>query len=165
MTEMQTDRLILRPLDMADAPDIARLIGDWEVIRWLTAPPWPYAVEDAEWFVGDESAQGSYAITMDGEFCGVAGIGIELGYWLGRSFQGQGIMTEAARAIVDAHFGAGGGDLVSGYLEGNAASANVLRKLGFQPTARRTRFSNPRGCEVPSQEMILTRQGWQANGT
>lgn len=39
----QTDRLVLRPLTLADAPFYQRHFADYEVIRHLSAHvPWPY---------------------------------------------------------------------------------------------------------------------------
>lgn len=40
--QLLTGRLKLRPLENRDAGAIARLIDDWDVIRWLTMPPYPY---------------------------------------------------------------------------------------------------------------------------
>ncbi|MDH5797588.1 MAG: GNAT family N-acetyltransferase [Paracoccaceae bacterium] len=159
---IKTERLLLRPLEIADAPELARLIADWQVMRWLTSPPWPYRVEDAEWFINDESSNGSYGIFHDGTLCGVVGIGEDLGYWLGVPFHGKGIMTEAAGGVVADYFDNGGEVLNSGYLLGNAASANVLTKLGFQPNGTRTDLSKPLAREVTLQKMVLTRDRWIA---
>ena len=46
-----TRRLILRPLRESDAAAIFALFNDWNVVRWLSAPPWPYTRGDAEAFV------------------------------------------------------------------------------------------------------------------
>ena len=47
-----------------------------------------------------------FAIYAD-RFMGVVGITGHLGYWLGKPFWGQGYMTEAAGALVDAYFDEG----------------------------------------------------------
>ncbi len=80
-------------------------------------------------------------IWNQGQFCGVIGTHkidwlnrrVEIGYWLSRESQGQGIVTEACRAIithafeeldlhlVDIHCGAG-----------NEKSAAVPKRLGFK---------------------------------
>ena len=55
------------------------------------------------------------------------------GSWLGREFQGQGLGTEARAAILALAFDGLGAEMAeSGYLEGNAASARVSEKLGYQ---------------------------------
>ena len=159
-----TDRLRLRPLRAEDAPAIAEGIGDWEVMRWLTAPPWPYGLADAEWFIGDPVSDGAHAIMVGGQLAGVVHISTkgELGYWLARSFHGRGYMTEAAAALVARHFARGGGPLWSGYLIGNAASCNVLTKVGFVNTEVVRRFARPLNADVDIQRMALTAEDWAA---
>jgi hypothetical protein len=40
--ELQTRRLLLRPLTMADAPQIQTLFPRWEIVRYLNNKvPWP----------------------------------------------------------------------------------------------------------------------------
>ena len=56
----------------------------------------------------------------------------EIGYWIGRVFQGRGIMTDACRVVLDYLFG----ELRLNRVEihcatGNARSAGVPRRLGF----------------------------------
>lgn len=159
---IETERLVLRPLELADAPMIARLIGEWGVIRWLTMPPWPYRLEDAEWFIGDEVSNGAYGIIHGGEFCGVISVGDELGYWLGTSFQGRGFMTEAASAVIGDYFEHTDEPLYSGYLTGNSRSRNVLEKLGFDQHGTRLGISRPLAREVTIQKMLLTAERWGA---
>ena len=160
---LQTARLVLRPLDMADAPEVARLIGNWNVIRWLTSPPWPYVLADAESYLSGDGANDARAITVSGALIGVVGLhpspdrsSTELGYWLGEPFWGHGYMTEAVRACVADYFLRSKSILTSGYLVGNAASAKVLRKNGFRETDRIERFARPLGQKMPLQQMQLT---------
>jgi RimJ/RimL family protein N-acetyltransferase len=61
----------------------------------------------------------------------------ELGYYVARSKWGTGIVTEAARAVVNhALHGLRLGFLTSGYFIDNPASGRVLDKLGFVEIAR-----------------------------
>lgn len=151
---IRTERLTLRPLRPEDAEPIARMIAEWEVIRWLTMPPHPYRLSDAEWFIAN-APEGQHAITRDGVFMGVVTLRDQLGYWLGRPFHGQGYMTEAARAVLDRHFASGGGAVMSGYMTGNDASRKVLEKLGFRPAGLVMRHANSHGGEVPIHQMRL----------
>src|SRR5215475_272650 len=49
---LETRRLILRPLALADAPAIQRHFNNWNIIRHLAAiVPWPYPDDGAETFV------------------------------------------------------------------------------------------------------------------
>jgi len=164
-------RLILRPLRAGDSQAIAHGIGQWQVIRWLTTPPWPYTQADAEWFLNDPMSAETFGIEVDGALIGVVGLhgnddsaGPELGYWLDRDHHGKGYMTEAAQAVVADHFARRDESLQSGHLVGNAASANVLSKLGFRNTAVITRFARPVGYDVPLQRMELTKADWLARG-
>ena len=157
-------RLILRPLRVGDAKAITAGIGQWEVIRWLTTPPWPYTQADAEWFLNDPMSAETFGIENDGALIGVVGLhphedrpGLELGYWLNRAAHGHAYMSEAARAVVANHFSKSEAPLVSGYLLGNSASAKVLRKLGFRATEQILRFARPIGYDVPLQRMELTK--------
>ena len=40
---LTTRRLILRPITLDDADEITRGLGNWEVVQWLTTPPFPYS--------------------------------------------------------------------------------------------------------------------------
>jgi RimJ/RimL family protein N-acetyltransferase len=69
-------------------------------------------------------------------------------------------MTRAAGALVRAHFAKDRQPLTSGYHVGNAASCNVLEKLGFRVTGH-SLVRTARGDDVVLRRMILTVQDWQ----
>ncbi len=48
-----TERLTMRPLRLDDAAQIYALFANWDVVRYLSAPPWPYSIDDAHAFVAD----------------------------------------------------------------------------------------------------------------
>jgi RimJ/RimL family protein N-acetyltransferase len=48
---IRTERLLLRPLRPEDAEPIFDLFANWEVVRWLSTPPWPYTLDDARTFI------------------------------------------------------------------------------------------------------------------
>jgi len=59
---------------------------------------------------------------------------VTTGSWLNREFQGQGIGTEARRAILHLLFeGLGANVALTEAFESNAASRRVTEKLGYQP--------------------------------
>jgi RimJ/RimL family protein N-acetyltransferase len=174
MPTITTQRLLLRPLEPADTAAIATLIADWDVIRWLTRPPYPYTASDAAQFIAHVTSKAPsdpdlyFAVTQAGALIGVVNLdrrprGMNLGYWIGKPYWGHGYMTEAATALA-AHFFAIRRDpaIASGTLSGNEASAKVLRKLGFEETGRGTTYSGPMARDVPSVEMILTRARFKA---
>ena len=56
LDDIVTERLRLRLLVPDDAPWIARDIVNPKVQEWLTAPPHPYGLKDAEAFIADRVA-------------------------------------------------------------------------------------------------------------
>lgn len=171
---IRTERLLLRPLRISDAHPLFALFADWEVIRWLSMPPWPYALEDAHSFIRENRNQDqgrtAFAITLEDALIGgidvrmnpagpsQRGAGPNLGYWLGRPYWGRGYMTEAARGLLRRVFEAGLGDVVySGAFADNTASLHVQEKLGFERDGETMAYSRPRDAKFPHVNTVLTR--------
>jgi RimJ/RimL family protein N-acetyltransferase len=156
--EIRTARLLLRKPAPADAEKIAGMIGQWEVIRWLTQPPYPYKIDDAEAFIAEAARRRWFYLIEAHDVVGAVEIGDHLGYWLGAAHWGKGYMTEATRALLTEYFAETGADhLLSGYLQGNIASCNTLSKLGFLETGRRKVHCRPRNAEAVHIDMRLDR--------
>lgn len=112
-------------------------------------------------------AEWVWAVTLQGSDTLLGAIGLtpeegtdaaELGYWLSPGYWGQGIATEAARAVVSFGFESLNLPvLTSGYFDDNPASGQVLRKLGFNEVGRSMRPCLAAGGEVPSIRMELPR--------
>ena len=120
---LETSRLRLRPFSMSDARRVAELANDEELSRNLRSVEYPYSLEDAEDWVGELSGeweQGKSAVFAvcfrqaepQEELVGTIGIVLdqqsnrgELGYWVGRSYWGQGVATEASQSMLDFAFG------------------------------------------------------------
>jgi len=164
MTDLiTTDRLVLRPFVAEDGSDIAHLIGDLAVCRWLTHVPYPYTQENALEFIARHADEANvYAVTYGGALIGCVSIRQELGYWFGKPFWGQGYATEAARAALSAYFATMDADVRSGYHNGNAASQNVLTKLGFVPDGSEMQTVKSLATDVLTHKMRLTRTAWEA---
>jgi [ribosomal protein S5]-alanine N-acetyltransferase len=48
ISELQTKRLLLKPLELADAEQTQRLFPHWEIVRYLShVVPWPYPADGA----------------------------------------------------------------------------------------------------------------------
>jgi [ribosomal protein S5]-alanine N-acetyltransferase len=143
-----TERLVLRALDLDDAPAISERAGDRRVARFLMAVPSPYPVSLAtRWIMAriawwPQQRGVTLAITRreaPEQLLGSVSLRryardqrAELGYWLGADAWGQGYATEAADALVD--FGFRELQLRRIYaqvLEGNQASCRVLEKVGM----------------------------------
>ena len=64
---------------------------------------------------------------------------VESGSWLGRRYQAHGLGTEMRAAILTLAFdGLGAEAAVSGFVEGNAGSARVSEKLGYEVAGEST---------------------------
>lgn len=167
--ELQSERLRLRSIRETDAPAIVEALSDYEVTRYLTVVPFPYAEADALAWVGMQQpavpGAAHFAIELPGAgMIGAVGIADELGYWLNRRYHGRGIMTEASMAVLDWHFSVLPDDLVhSGAHVGNTASLGVQNKLGFVDTGTPSRrFVRSQNREIEHIETTLTRADYLA---
>jgi ribosomal-protein-alanine N-acetyltransferase len=113
---LTTDRLVLRQIVPADAPDIFSLRTDSEVQQWMASEM--RLVKDIaeiyDWIKTTETQYASHEglywgihVHTEDRLCGVFSLGIfdrmhfaSLAYELARSHQGQGYASEAVRAIV-----------------------------------------------------------------
>ncbi|MCW5724290.1 MAG: GNAT family N-acetyltransferase [Maricaulaceae bacterium] len=165
-----TPRLKLRMFDMADAPHIARLCGDYGVASMIGGAPHPYPLLAAElWVLTARAAFGrkpkhDFAVESgDGELAGAMTVfkrgpdaEWELGYWTGRPYWGRGYATEAGRAVMNwARSALGASRMVACHNDDNPASGRVLQKLGFCYTGGEKRlYSIVRGARVRLLDMV-----------
>ena len=144
---IETERMILRPLTVADAPDIyERWTSDDRVskyVRWCTHT----SVNDTmEWLkvqekdnLGDKMYQWGFELKDSGYLFGAGGINFseeegvfELGYNIMFKYWNQGYTTEAAKAILE--FGIkelGQKEFIAWHAIDNPASGAVMKKCGF----------------------------------
>ncbi|HZF43637.1 MAG TPA: GNAT family N-acetyltransferase [Sphingomonadaceae bacterium] len=157
----RTDRLLLRPGWMEDAPALAAAIGEQAIVRNLATAPWPYERADAcAWLAqpaGDLACCLIFARTA-GRPLLVGGIGlhstggeVELGYWISRAHWNRGYATEAGHALLAfARDSLRLCRIAAGHFTDNPASGRVLEKLGFTATRDRApRHSAARRSEAP----------------
>lgn len=145
---LETERLVLRPFDLADAPAVEEMAGAPEIAAMTFNIPHPYPAGGAASWIGTHDAAAAsgedftFAVTRkpDGALLGAISIVVtaahrrgELGYWLGRQYWGRGYMTEAARRVVAFGFTELGLNRVQATcFPRNVASARVLRKAGLR---------------------------------
>ncbi len=109
---LATERLTMRPLQLADAAQVQPLFARWQTVRLLAARvPWPYPEDGAfsfyrdvalpamerreEWIwtlrlkTAPEQTIGSLGLSLAAE---------NRGFWLGEPWQGRGLMSEAVEA-------------------------------------------------------------------
>lgn len=169
---IETGRLVLRPHRAGDADSIAVSLGDFQVARMLARVPQPYHRQDAaDWLkiqAGTAPRSWSFAITRDGE-AHIGAIDLQLrngqwrtGYWLGRAHWGQGIMTEAASAVVERLLAAAPDTVLhSGAFADNTASLRIQEKLGFKVVGSNEIYSMSRNAVLPHIETELTASAYR----
>lgn len=161
--ELTTARLRLRPVEPQDEAAVVAALNDYGVTGWLAVVPFPYTAADFQHFLTDIARPGeTYAVLDDEGFAGIVGAGEELGYWFAPRTHGKGYATEAARAILAEQLACNPAAVASGYFEGNARSANVLRKLGFVEVGRGPKHCRAAGEDRPHVQMHLTREAFVA---
>lgn len=146
--KIETERLVLRRFEHGDGASAFRnWTGDPEVTRFLrwknhSSPSeteelvdfWLKKYKDPKWYhwaiVLKETAEpvGSVsAARVDGDTDTV-----EVGYCLGRSFQGMGLATEALSAVIDFFFRKVGANRIEAKrAPSNRASGRVMEKCGL----------------------------------
>jgi len=179
--DIRTARLNLRPPRLSDAEQLFSLFANWEVVRWLSAPPWPYALEDARDFVGARSRPDpafiTAAITREDKFIGAIDAiikpasavqrerGYSLGYWLGQPYWGHGYMSEAAHGFIAHVFATIADDtLYSGAFSDSAASLRIQDKLGFRRDSEGAFCSNPHTKDMHHANTSLPRADFAEAG-
>jgi RimJ/RimL family protein N-acetyltransferase len=144
MTTLTTERLLLRPFTLADAPAVQRLAGAREVALNTLLIPHPYPEGAAEAWISKPRDPNSinFAITLrdSGELAGAIGLVVgreydraEIGYWIGVEYWNRGYATEAARAVIRYGFQELNlNRIFAMYFARNAASGRVMQKLGMR---------------------------------
>ena len=172
--KLQGTRCTVRPWRMDDAESIVRHANNINVARQLRDRfPHPYTRANAMAFLKaatNAPEPSNLAIDVSGEAVGaigyVAGIDVErysaeIGYWLGESHWGRGIVTEAL-VLVTTHVFAVGNMLRLFALPfaDNVGSLRVLEKAGYVREAR-LRASSVKYGE-PRDQMLYARvnQDW-----
>jgi len=172
MREMiTTERLILRPIKMADAEAVSLLGGEKDVARMTGSLPQPFPKMSAEFWImatQEKMRKGQahpYVISRSGgDLMGIVDIfkretdgPSELGYWLGKPFWGKGYMREACEAVIK-EFKTRSNDryLTAGVFADNPRSLKLLLGLGFKSTeSYRNWFSMARMEKARGVELTL----------
>ena len=175
MSPLETERLLLRPLTLADAPAIQAAFPVWEVVRWMTATvPWPYPDDGAETFVSKVALPGMaegtawhWSIRRKTEPERLIGV-VTLsetqddnrGFWIDPAWQGQGFATEASDAVTDYWFEGLGKDILRvPKAVANPASRRISEKRGMRVVQR---LELPLVSGVQEAELWeIDRETWQ----
>jgi ribosomal-protein-alanine N-acetyltransferase len=148
---LETERLLLRPLDITDADQVQALFPHWEIVRYLTNQvPWPYPADGVFTFYRDvalpqvergEAWHWTLRLrTHPGRIIG----GISLmtqqnnnrGFWIGLPWQRQGFMREACEVITGYWFESLGFSVLRvPKARDNVASRRISEKQGMRVVA------------------------------
>jgi len=174
--QLQTPRLFLRPLVLADARQTQLLFPHWEIVRYLShVVPWPYPPDGAYTYYRDAALPAmergdawhwTLRLKTDPERL-IGSINLRKeddtnrGFWLGLPWHRQGLMTEACEAATDFWFNT----LKFPVLRATKAVANVAsnrisEKSGMRMVALEERdYVSGR---LPTEIWEITAEEWNA---
>lgn len=173
---LTTERLLLKPLEPADAEQIQKRYPQWEIVRYMVASvPWPYPPDGAEFYVNqvalpdmEKGIAWFWSIRrkenpeeLMGLICLYDLEDNNRGFWLSPEFQGQGYMREACNVVTDYWF--------------NTLNKPVLRAPKAAMNARSRQISRSSGMRLvrtekkayvsgilDSELWEITREEWNA---
>jgi len=173
---LETPRLLLRPLELADAGQIQRLFPQWEIVRYLDAiVPWPFPADGALTHIRDAAlpamaagAEWHWTLRLSsdpqkliGRIHLARGETNNRGFWLVPELHGQGLMTEAVVAVNDYWFDVLGFPV----LRAPKACANVGSRRISEKTGMRVVESFEKDYvsgRFPSELWEITAEEWRA---
>ncbi|GEP05661.1 GNAT family N-acetyltransferase [Methylobacterium oxalidis] len=175
---LETRRLWLRWPCAADAEAIVALAGDRAVSEMTARIPYPLDRTSVDGFIvkarwgnteGRSIVMGIAPRSRPQSLIGIVAIepdpgaaGPHLGYWLGAPHWGNGLVTEAVAAMVEAYFAYTPGQvLTSAARVENVASRRVLQKCGFAHEGRALAPFPARGGDLMVDRFRLDRRAWQ----
>jgi len=151
---IETPRLLLKPLELADAEQAQLLFPHWEIVRYLNKiVPWPYPPDGAyRWYrefalpAVERGEEWHWTLRLKSSPANLIG-SINLmskesnnnrGFWLGLPWQRQGLMTEASEAATDYWF--------------DVLNFPVLRAPKAHPNTASRRISEKNGMRIVATE-------------
>jgi ribosomal-protein-alanine N-acetyltransferase len=171
-----TTRLLLRPMELADVPQVQAIFPRWEIVKYLNGKiPWPYPANGAETFFREialparergeewlwtirlknapETIMGAISLTKNDHE--------NRGFWLDARIHGQGLMTEACDAVTDFWFEVLNFPVLRVYKAvANEASRRISERQGMR-VIERTERDYVCG-HLPAELWEITAEEWRA---
>ena len=138
---MTSSEITLRAFKLSDARRVAELAGDAEIARWTANIPHPYYESDAQQWIqrmAADSERFPFAVESDGDLVGCISFWpyrdqcVEVGYWIGRNYWGNGIASRALNIMIAEQLPGDITHIVAKTMAHNTGSQSVLVKCGFR---------------------------------
>src|SRR5699024_605070 len=151
--EIETERLLLRPVTLEDAEDLYEYASDEENVYFVFEQY--QSLEDAPFSIANffmDQPLGKFGIELkeNNKFIGTIDLfnispqkmSVEMGYILNSKYHQKGYMTEAGRALLALGFEKMELEKIYALCDSrNMASAGVMKKLGMKQEAHRRHHS------------------------
>ena len=177
---LETERLLLQPLQLEDAEQVQLLFPNWKIVEHLNAKvPWPFPADGVYCFYRDAALpamergdEWNWTLRLKQspqQIIGAIGLHrtlddrhpVNRGFWLGHPWQGLGLMTEAVVAVTDYWFDVLGFDV----LRVSKAIANITSRRISEKTGMRvieTYESDYVSGRLPTEMWEITAEEWRA---
>ena len=175
---IRTETLLLRQTILRDAPGLARALNHFDVTRQTGTLPYPLTAEILRpklpgWSNDADKGMFGFTILFGMDIAGHLSLGRrqsgdwDIGYSLSPDYWGQGLGTEAARALCGFGFRMLKiRSVLADVFTDNPGSTRVLEKMGFRPTTGRAdAFSIARGYRVPVSNFVLQRERFRPDAS
>ncbi len=168
-----TRRLVLRQPEPEDAKPITEVANNMAIASQMRSLPHPYSEKNAEsWIAASRANTDALKVDLvivlkEGAVAGAAGIGpsdngeTRISYFLGESYWGQGLATEAAQSVLDMTFTTLDIERIIGRCSAaNRRSRRVMEKCGFQHSRSGMGDCLALNATVATEEFVLERAVW-----
>jgi RimJ/RimL family protein N-acetyltransferase len=172
---LETPRLLLRPLELADAEQVQQIFPKWEIVRFLAASvPWPFPADGVLTYYRDRALpamergdEWHWSLRLRADPANVIGCVSLLkgedhnrGFWLAVNWQRRGLMTEAVDAATAYWFDVLGFRVLRAPKAiGNAGSRRISQKQGMRVVA--TNESDYVGGKFLTEIWEITAEEWR----
>jgi len=175
---LETPRLNLRPLELADARQIQNIFPHWEIVRFLAKRvPWPYPPGGALTYCRDIAlpamARGeewhwtlrlkTHPLQIIGCISLMQAENHNRGFWIGLPWQGKGLMSEAVETVTEYWFN----ELGFPALRAPKAILNIASRKISERTGMRVIAVEEReyvSGRLPSEIWEVTAEEWRTRG-